>query len=76
MERGEAAQDTLRKELELTRHEVNTLKQLIAGKDALLLRKTQSLEQAKVTHWIPHLTCELSNRGHRGGLNLEKKEKK
>ena len=45
----------------MVQQEVATLKQLIVGKDALLLRKCQALEQAKVsvqgllalgnTHW-------------------------
>ncbi|KAL8593001.1 hypothetical protein ACOMHN_017931 [Nucella lapillus] len=48
LERGEAAGEGVRKELELAQHEVTSLKQLLAGKDALLFRKTQALEQAKV----------------------------
>nr|KAG5695584.1 hypothetical protein BaRGS_034006 [Batillaria attramentaria] len=47
LEKGEAAGEGMRRELELAQHEVMTLKQLITGKDALLLRKGQALEQAK-----------------------------
>lgn len=47
LEKSEAAGEGMRKELEVAQHEVLTLKQLILGKDALLLRKGQALEQAK-----------------------------
>ncbi|XP_076449834.1 uncharacterized protein LOC143286125 isoform X2 [Babylonia areolata] len=48
LEKEEAAGEGLRRELELCQHEVTSLKQLVNGKDALLFRKTQALEQAKV----------------------------
>ncbi|KAK7114160.1 myosin heavy chain, clone 203-like isoform X2 [Littorina saxatilis] len=48
MEREEAAGENQKKELELAQQEVSSLKHLIAGKDALVLRKCQALEQAKL----------------------------
>ena len=76
LEREEAAGASLRRELEVVQQEVATLKQLIVGKDALLLRKCQALEQAKVSvqgllalgnaHWT------WGERGGRGGTDTER----
>ena len=49
LERGESEGEGLRRELELAQQEVSSLKQLILGKDSLLLRKCQALDHAKVS---------------------------
>lgn len=50
LEGSEAEGEHLRTELQLARHEVTSLKRLVTGKDALLMRKGQALDQAKVSH--------------------------
>ncbi|XP_025076115.1 lamin-A-like isoform X2 [Pomacea canaliculata] len=47
LEGSEAEGEHLRTELQLARHEVTSLKRLVTGKDALLMRKGQALDQAK-----------------------------
>ncbi|XP_005091342.2 uncharacterized protein LOC101862772 [Aplysia californica] len=66
LERREHDSQSVREELEVSRSEVDTLKQLLSGKDVLVMRKCQSLQQAK--HYVDSLRTSAVNNDEKARL--------
>ena len=51
--------ENLQQEADICRHEINSLKALLKGKDALISRRQQTLNQTKVRNWIVSISLSI-----------------